>query len=186
MREKVAKGAQMKKFTLIALCAGLALLAGWAVKASDLSQKPPRGVENADSRASLHNIVITSSDGKTHVFKVELAVSEEEVRLGLMGRTALAPDAGMLFAFENARERSFWMRNTLIPLDILFLDEDGQIVKIYEKTRPMDETPLPSGAPILGALEIGGGRAAALGIRIGDTVHHNLFGNALDGASQTP
>ncbi len=132
------------------------------------------------------NVMMTTAKGARAAFTVEIAVSEEEIRQGLMGRTSLADDAGMLFVFENARERAFWMHNTLISLDILFVDEDGKIVKIYENARPQDDTPLPSGAPVLGALEIRGGRAAALGIRAGDTVHHNLFGNVLDVQRQTP
>lgn len=140
----------------------------------------------AEGGLSPETVTITDSKKGRHVFEVELAASEAEVRQGLMGRTSLADDAGMLFVFENARERSFWMRDTLIPLDIIFIDEDGRIVRIYENAKPKDETPLPSGAPILGVLEIKAGRVAALGIRVGDTVHHNLFGNVLDGSSQTP
>lgn len=132
------------------------------------------------------SVVVTDSKGGEHSFEVELAVSPEELARGLMGRTELSDNAGMLFVFENARERSFWMRDTLIPLDILFIDEEGRIVKIQENAKPKDETQIPSGGPVLGVLEINGGRATALGIRTGDIVHHNLFGNLLDAQANKP
>lgn len=175
-------------WVLIGLAFGLVLVAGrgWAVEPAAVPQKSAVNQSRPAPDVSRNTVTVTTADGRTHRFKAELAVSDEEIRLGLMGRTALEGDAGMLFVFENARERSFWMHNTIISLDIIFIDEDGRIVKVYENARPMDDTPLPSMAPILAALEIGGGRAAALGIRAGDTVHHNLFGNALDGRDQTP
>jgi uncharacterized membrane protein (UPF0127 family) len=151
----------------------------WAAESADADPA-------AQGWARPEDVMITTAKGDLAAFTVEIAVSEEEIRRGLMGRTSLADNAGMLFVFENARERAFWMHNTLISLDILFVDEDGKIVKIHENARPQDDTPLPSGAPVLGALEIRGGLAAALGIRAGDTVHHNLFGNVLDVQRQSP
>ena len=84
-----------------------------------------------------------------------------------MFRNRLADDRGMIFPYEPAQEVAFWMKNTLIPLDIVFIGAGGKIVRIT-KAEAMDLTPLPSGAPIIGVLEIRGGRAAELGIREGD------------------
>lgn len=84
-----------------------------------------------------------------------------------MFRTSLAGDRGMIFPYQPAREVAFWMKNTLIPLDIIFIRSDGTIARIT-KAEAMDLTPLPSGEPVGGVLEIRGGRAAELGIKEGD------------------
>ncbi|MCB9979143.1 MAG: DUF192 domain-containing protein [Rhodospirillales bacterium] len=158
------------------VCAGLVVFFGFVTGA----------FADPATWARPESVVITDSKGGEHFFNAELAVAPDELTRGLMGRTDLADDAGMLFVFENARERSFWMRDTLIFLDILFIDEEGRIIKIQENAKPKDETQIPSGGPVLGVLEIKGGRAAALGIQVGDTVHHNLFGNVLDAQANNP
>ena len=84
-----------------------------------------------------------------------------------MFRKSIAPDRGMIFPYEPAQEVAFWMKNTLIPLDIIYIRGDGTIVRITH-AEAMDLTPLPSGAPITGVLEIRAGRAAELGIKEGD------------------
>ena len=84
-----------------------------------------------------------------------------------MFRRSLAPDRGMIVPYEPAQEVAFWMKNTLIPLDIIYIRSDGTIVRIVN-AEPMDLTPLPSGEPITAVLEIRGGRAAELGIKEGD------------------
>lgn len=110
------------------------------------------------------------SDGKRHDFTVEMARSPQEQARGLMFRTELAPDAGMLFPFEPAKTASFWMKNTPIPLDIVFIRADGTIESIAAETEPYSLAPVQSGEPVAAVLEIAGGRAAALGIEPGDTV----------------
>lgn len=92
-----------------------------------------------------------------------------------MFRKSLAPDRGMLFTYKRPQPASFWMKNTLIPLDIIYIQPDGRILSIVRNARPHDETPLPSGGLILGVLEIAGGRAAQLGILPGDRVFHRIF-----------
>jgi len=87
-----------------------------------------------------------------------------------MYRTALAPDAGMIFPFDPPRPASFWMRNTYIPLDMLFIRADGTIAVIAANTTPLSLAPVESGEPVAAVLEIAGGQSAALGIHEGDRV----------------
>jgi uncharacterized membrane protein (UPF0127 family) len=81
----------------------------------------------------------------------------------------------MLFDFKSPREVAFWMRNTYIPLDLIFIRADGRVLSIARNAKPFDETPIPSGGPILGVLEIPGGRAAQIGVLPGDRVVHRIF-----------
>jgi len=119
-------------------------------------------------------VTITTAQGK-HVFKVERARAAAEQEQGLMYRTDLTPDGGMLFApyppeGGGPREASFWMKNTPTSLDILFLRADGTIARIAENTAPFSQTPIPSGEPVAAVLELVGGRSAELGISEGDSV----------------
>jgi hypothetical protein len=108
-------------------------------------------------------------------YRVEIADDEAERQHGLMFRTSMPDGHGMLFIFPRARPQAFWMRNTYMPLDIIYIGEDGRIVSIVQG-RPFDEAPLPSGAPAIGVLEIYAGKAAEKGIKVGDRVHHRMFG----------
>ena len=110
------------------------------------------------------------SSGRKHLFTVELAQTPEQQAQGLMNRRSLAPDRGMLFPREPAGDASFWMKNTLIPLDIIFIRPDGTIARIAENTVPMSLEPIPSLEPVSAVLEIAGGRSAELGIKPGDRV----------------
>lgn len=112
-------------------------------------------------------LTIRSANGE-HRFTVEVAATLSEQERGLMFRRSLAPDRGMIFPFSPAQEVAFWMKNTLIPLDIIFIRTDRTIARIAT-AKPLDETPVPSGEPIATVLEIAGGRAAELGIRESDT-----------------
>jgi len=111
-------------------------------------------------------------------FSVELAVTPAQEEQGLMFRQRLAPDAGMLFVFGDTAVRTFWMKNTLIPLDMLFIAPDGRIVDIHERAVPLSEDVIPSREPARAVLELNGGTAARLGIEIGDVVRYKSFGNA--------
>ena len=95
------------------------------------------------------------------------AATPEEQERGLMFRRSLRPDEGMIFPYAPPQEVGFWMRNTLIPLDIIYIRPDSTIARIVN-AKPLDETSLPSGEPVSLVLEIAGGRAAELGIREGD------------------
>ncbi|MEY4250448.1 MAG: hypothetical protein RJA87_2081 [Pseudomonadota bacterium] len=108
-------------------------------------------------------------------FMVEIADTEESRNRGMMYRRSVAPDKGMLFDFKTPREAAFWMKNTLIPLDIIFITQDGRILTIARNTVPHSEVPIPSGGVIRGVLELAGGRAAQLGIYPGDRVKHRIF-----------
>lgn len=111
-----------------------------------------------------------AATGKVHRFRVEVARSGFEQAKGLMFRTALGADEGMLFPMDPPRMASFWMRNTVIPLDIIYIGTDRRILNIAANTVPYDETPLPSDGPVSAVLELAGGKAAALGIGPGDKV----------------
>jgi hypothetical protein len=110
------------------------------------------------------------SGTRTHRFTVEVARSADEQSQGLMHRKALASDAGMLFPFSPSRPASFWMKNTLIPLDMIFVRADGTIARIAANTVPLSLESVGVEEPVAAVLEIAGGRAAALGIREGDRV----------------
>lgn len=115
------------------------------------------------------------SGGATHAFQVEIADDEQERETGLMNRDSLPTGQGMLFLFPDARERAFWMKNTHIPLDILYISKSGEVISIQKNTMPMNETPLHSFGPAAAVLEINGGQADALGIKPGDRITHRFF-----------
>jgi uncharacterized membrane protein (UPF0127 family) len=128
-------------------------------------------VELGQSPAGLKQVPLTiTSNGKAHRFTVEVASTGEEQAKGLMFRTKLAPDRGMIFPFDVPRYASFWMRNTLIPLDMIFVRADGSIANIAANTVPYSEDPVLSDDPVSAVLEIAGGRSAELGIKPGDKV----------------
>lgn len=116
------------------------------------------------------------TDKGRYVFKVEEADSDKKREIGLMCRTALAADRGMLFDFERPTKNvAFWMHNTLIPLDIVFIRPDGRVLSIAHNAHPLDDTQLPAGGTVRGVLELAGGRAAQIGLMPGDKVVHRIF-----------
>ena len=117
---------------------------------------------------------ISNARGTTH-FKVEIADSFKEREQGLMCRTGLKDDYGMLFQFQNVAERAFWMKNTVSALDIIYISPDGHSVSIQKNARPLDTTPLPSNGPASGVLEIRAGLSDKLGLKPGDRVEHPFF-----------
>jgi hypothetical protein len=130
-------------------------------------------VERADQRAQtgLREVPLTiKSKNHIHRFTVEIAATPEQQERGLMFRRSLAANRGMIFPYDPPQDVAFWMQHTLIPLDIAFIRADGTIARII-KAKALDLTPLPSGEPVAGVLEIRGGRAAELGIREGDIVN---------------
>lgn len=126
--------------------------------------------------------LLIHSENGDHAFTVEVVDTAETRAKGLMYVTELAEDAGMLFDFKETRPVSFWMMNTFIPLDMLFIEADGTILNIHENARPHDRTSIPSDGPVQFVLEIPGGRSSALGIEAGDTVEHPRMAQS-DGAA---
>jgi len=108
-------------------------------------------------------------------FTVELADSPQSRASGLMHRRQLAADSGMLFDFLKTAPVSMWMKNTLIPLDMLFISDDGVIVNIAERTVPGSLTQIDSSGPVRAVLELNGGTSARLGISPGDKIIHPIF-----------
>jgi uncharacterized membrane protein (UPF0127 family) len=140
-----------------------------ATSACGSATAPPAPVER--SSAGLEQVPLTiESSGKTHRFIVEVAGTGEQQAQGLMFRKSLAPDRGMVFPRDPPGDASFWMKNTLIPLDMIFIRPDGTIARIAENTVPMSLDPVPSLEPVGAVLEIAGGRSAELGIKAGDKV----------------
>ena len=130
---------------------------------------------SSERHAKQDELVILTDAGERR-FSVELADDDEERRIGLMYRTSLPENAGMLFDFgPESAVRSMWMKNTLIPLDMAFIASDGRIVRIAENTTPRSLASIGSGEPVLAVLEVNGGRLAALGVKPGDRVRHPLF-----------
>ena len=111
-------------------------------------------------------------------FEVDLATNDAERSRGLMFRKQLGAYEGMLFDFYQEMPVSFWMKNTLIPLDMVFIAADGTVKHVHANAVPMSTDTIPSGFPVRAVLEINGGSAALLGIKPGDTVKHPIFGNA--------
>jgi uncharacterized membrane protein (UPF0127 family) len=115
-------------------------------------------------------LTVRTAAGVEHRFTVEVARTAEEQAQGLMNRSSLAPDRGMIFPMDPPRQASFWMKNTLIPLDIIFVRADGTIANIAENTVPLSLDPVVSVEPVSAVLELAGGRTAELGIKAGDRV----------------
>jgi len=111
-------------------------------------------------------------DWGTARFRVEVADTPEERALGLMHREHLASAAGMLFVYETPQRVSFWMQNTLIPLDMIFMDETGTVTRIHENAVPLDRTSIPGGDAVQFVLEINGGMSDTLGIVEGAEMRH--------------
>ncbi|WP_281017133.1 MULTISPECIES: DUF192 domain-containing protein [unclassified Minwuia] len=124
----------------------------------------------------LSSLTVETAGGERR-FAVELADDAASRRRGLMFRQSMPLDHGMLFDFEREQPLSFWMKNTPLPLDIIFIDRRGIIVHIHHRAVPYDETPIPSMKPASAVLEINGGVARVIGIAEGDQVRHRIFGN---------
>ena len=118
---------------------------------------------------------VVGRDGRHHPMTVELAVTPEQLSQGLMFRKNLPADTGMLFDFGRPRQVSMWMKNTLIPLDMLFMDRGGRVIHVEEYTIPGNLQALGPNDPVLGVLEVPAGTVRRLGLKGGDMVVHPLF-----------
>jgi uncharacterized membrane protein (UPF0127 family) len=124
--------------------------------------------------ADQKTLEIVSKNG-IHVFTVELAVTDADRQRGLMFRKELPEGHGMLFDFHRDQELGFWMKNTYIPLDMIFITGDGRIHRIAENTEPLSERVVPSNGPVRAVFEVNAGTARKLGIAPGDRVAHPIF-----------
>ncbi|MGA9139634.1 MAG: DUF192 domain-containing protein [Methanocella sp.] len=117
---------------------------------------------------------LIASDGNVTRLSLEIADTPEEHRTGLMNRSSLARDAGMLFVFDNDQTRYFWMDNTLIPLDMIFISKDLTIIDIHDNATPLSRDGIMSSGPCRFVLEVNGGMCDAIGIDVGDRVNLSI------------
>lgn len=155
------------------LLLGLALtMAACSPQTAEAERAPATPAAPAVHPESGLEIIPLSVDlgGKRHAFRVEVARTPAQQANGLMFRKAMGADEGMLFPYAQPRLLSFWMRNTVLPLDIIYIGPDGKVVNVVANAVPYSETPLWSSAPASAVLELNAGRAAQLGIKAGTPV----------------
>lgn len=142
------------------------------LSAEEIKQAGPPPAQDVQK---FEELTIRRADGTTALFHVEMARTPAEQAFGLMYRKEMANDKGMLFVFPTEDERAFWMKNTYLPLDMVFIRADGTIHSIHPYAVPHDLTPVRSYGPVMAVLEIMGGQAKAQGIKVGDRVLHKVF-----------
>lgn len=136
----------------------------------------PAAAQRDPMSCAAERVAITGDFGRA-VFNVDVAADEASRAQGLMHVESLPMSRGMLFVYDRPQLLSFWMRNTLIELDMLFIDASGVVRHIHDRAQPLDETPISGGPdPLLGVLEINGGLAERLGITPGARINHPAFG----------
>ncbi len=151
--------------------AGFAALMALASCAQpETTEAPPAPIANTQ----FEQVTVETAEGPVQ-FEVEIADTEAERNRGLMFRQTMPGYRGMLFDFQDPRPVSFWMHNTILSLDIIFIGTDGRILNIADHATPQSDDPIPSDGVTRGVLEIGAGRAGVLGIRPGDRVRHRIF-----------
>ena len=154
-------------FALSVTAAACSLPASSGTAASTCTPGEARG----QSRAGLDQVTLCIKSGtKTHKLTAEIAGTSVEQAKGMMFRTGMSDDSGMVFPFPEPRVASFWMKNTVIPLDIIFIRQNGTIESIAENTVPYSTVPVEAGEPVTAVLEVRGGLSAELGIGAGDVV----------------
>ncbi len=136
-------------------------------------------IKVAEPRPTEKLSIVSAATGKTHEFEVEIADTEPLRAHGLMFRSSMPENHGMLFLFDEDGERNFWMKNTYLPLDIIFIAADGKIVNIGENATPLSLQHVSSAGPVRNVLELNGGMAKKLGLAAGDMVKHKAFGSKL-------
>jgi hypothetical protein len=114
--------------------------------------------------------LVLKTDSGDHNFSVEVATTDQERALGLMFRRSLPENAGMLFLYDRPQPAAMWMKNTLIPLDMVFISADGKVHRIEANAEPHSTALIPSEGPVVGVLELNGGEAAKIGLKRGDKV----------------
>jgi uncharacterized protein len=122
----------------------------------------------------LNSLEIVTATGR-HAFQVEIVNNDATRERGLMDRRYMAADHGMLFEFDREAPVSFWMKNTYIPLDMIFIAPSGVVTHIAANAEPLSERVIPSGGPCIAVLEVNGGTAASIGLKVGDKVRYPFF-----------
>ncbi len=158
----------MNRRLLLSLLA-FAPFAAWAQEANITGPQPELPKEK---------LVIITRDGARHEFNVEMALTPQQQTVGLMFRPTVAPDGGMLFDWVTPHSSQMWMRNTISPLDMVFINADGTIRSIVENTVPESLAVIDSRGPVRATLELAAGTTAKLNILVGDKVEQRIFGNA--------
>jgi len=160
------------RFAAIACAAAAAACSPVSAGAAHQSATPSANAESlALSAAGLRIIPLTViTDTGSHTFQVEVAATPEQQEHGLMFRTTMGADEGMIFPMDPPRRSAFWMRNTVIGLDIVFIGKDHRVLNVAANAVPYDETPLPSDGLAAAVLELNAGRAAQIGLRPGSRV----------------
>lgn len=129
---------------------------------------------HAASTPAVDDLAIETASGAHH-FTVEVMRSRDELERGLMFRRQMAPEKGMLFDFGTTQPVSMWMKNTYLPLDMVFIAADGRVVSVKQNAEPLSEAIIPSGGDVLGVLELNAGTAARIGVQPGDRVVDPMF-----------
>lgn len=161
----------IKKSIIIAAMAVSFIFAGFSAYQKFIDE-----TDSYESNLPVENLTVEMQSGGSHDFKVEIAEKSMDIRVGLMYRKSMPKNHGMLFKMgKNPRPTGFWMKNTLIPLDMLFVAQDGKIINIHHNAQPLSLGSIKSGGPVTAVIELNGGRADEIGIKIGDKVRHPYF-----------
>ena len=155
-------------------CVGLAVFGAVAGVASDRVARAQEASSAVLAQSGLEPLTLVTSSGR-HVFQVEAARNDAQREKGLMFRRNLPPDRGMLFDFKTSQPVMMWMKNTYIPLDMVFISRAGQVTHIAKNAEPLSERIIPSDGPAYAVLEINGGAADRIGLKPGDKVENGLF-----------
>jgi len=123
----------------------------------------------------LQSLTISTKSGNDILYMVEVASTQKQLQRGLMYRESMSEDQGMLFKYRPKQEVSMWMKNTILSLDMLFIDSTGSIINIVKNTTPLSQRTIPSGGVVLGVLELNAGQADKHGMQVGDQVSHPIF-----------
>jgi uncharacterized membrane protein (UPF0127 family) len=168
---------ETEPFGQLLLCAA-ALLVGTPAAAMAQAAKAPDplasvrafGPGQPNRGLKIVPLTLTTADGRAHRYRVEVAATPAEQATGMMYRTEMARDTGMIFPFGKPRPAAFWMRNTFISLDLIFVGADGRVRNIAARAKPLSESLLASDGPVVAVLELRGGEAERIGLRPGDRV----------------
>jgi len=163
-------------FLLLGLLALPLLLAGCGSSVpAPAENRTEKDAATRDADRMSSPLRVKTADGE-HILTVELALDRPSQERGLMFRRSMSADHGMLFIYHRERNIAMWMKNTILPLDMLFVRRDGTISKIVADTEPFSERIIPSDGPVYAVLELNAGTARRLAIRVGDRLIHPLLG----------